>query len=249
MGALDGMRILVTGGASGIGETTAAVLAERGATVATMDRSEIAAAPGVHVVADVTDDAAVRAGVAAAVKALGGLDGLVLCAGIGARGDVTANDDAEWQRVWDVNVMGVVRVARAALAALRASDRAAIVTISSIAAMVGLPQRAAYSSSKGAVHALTLAMAADLVGEGIRVNAVSPGTADTPWVQRLLAAADDPVAERLALEARQPHGRLVSAREVAVAAASLVSPDAGSTTGTVLSVDGGVTGLRLPPRR
>ena len=93
---------------------------------------------------------------------------------------------------------------------------------------------------------LTLAMAADFVKEGIRVNCVNPGTADTPWVGRLLAAASDPVAERQALEARQPIGRLVSAEEVANAILYLANPRQGSTTGTVLAVDGGVSGLRLP---
>ena len=95
---------------------------------------------------------------------------------------------------------------------------------------------------------LTLAMAADLIREGIRVNAVNPGTADTPWIGRLLARAEDPAAERAALEARQPHGRLVSAREVAAAIAFLASPASGSTTGTALAIDGGMAGLRLRPR-
>jgi 2-keto-3-deoxy-L-fuconate dehydrogenase len=95
------------------------------------------------------------------------------------------------------------------------------------------------------VLSLTMAMAADLIAEGIRVNAVNPGTADTPWVGRLLDAAPDPAAERAALEARQPHGRLVAADEVADAIAYLASPSAGSTTGTWLAVDGGMAGLRL----
>jgi NAD(P)-dependent dehydrogenase (short-subunit alcohol dehydrogenase family) len=144
-----------------------------------------------------------------------------------------------------VNVVGMVRVARAALPALRQSDAAAIVNTSSIAATAGLPQRALYSASKGAVLSLTLAMAADLIGEGIRVNAVNPGTADTPWVARLLDKAPDPAAERVALEARQPHGRLVAAEEVAGAVCYLASPASGSTTGTWLAVDGGMAGLRL----
>ena len=119
----------------------------------------------------------------------------------------------------------------------------------SIASWAGLPRRAVYSASKGALYALTLAMAADHVADGIRVNGVAPGTADTPWVGRLLDAADDPVAERAALEARQPMGRLVTADEVAHAIAYLASPLSASTTGTVLAVDGGMLGLRLPPPR
>jgi NAD(P)-dependent dehydrogenase (short-subunit alcohol dehydrogenase family) len=99
------------------------------------------------------------------------------------------------------------------------------------------------------VLSLTLAMAADHLGDGVRVNCVNPGTADTPWVGRLLAVADDPAAERRALEARQPMGRLVSAEEVAAAVLYLASPASSSVTGTALAVDGGMSGLRLPPRR
>jgi NAD(P)-dependent dehydrogenase (short-subunit alcohol dehydrogenase family) len=103
--------------------------------------------------------------------------------------------------------------------------------------------------TKGAVLSLTLAMAADHLHEGIRVNCVNPGTADTPWIDRLLARAEDPAAERAALEARQPHGRLVSAAEVAAAIAFLASPSSGSTTGVALAIDGGMSGLRLAPRQ
>src|SRR6266508_1567122 len=117
-----------------------------------------------------------------------------------------------------------------------------------LAATAGLPQRALYSATKGAVYSLTLAMAADQVGEGIRVNAVCPGTADTPWVRRLLNAAPDPEAELAALKARQPMGRLVAADEVAASIAYLASPLAASTTGTILAVDGGMQGLRLRPK-
>jgi NAD(P)-dependent dehydrogenase (short-subunit alcohol dehydrogenase family) len=141
----------------------------------------------------------------------------------------------------------MARVARHALPYLRKSPAAAIVNTCSIAAWAGLPQRALYSASKGAVYALTLAMAADHVREGIRVNCVAPGTADTPWVSRLLDQAADPAAERAALNARQPTGRLVSADEVANAIAYLASPLSGATVGTVLAVDGGMHGLRLRP--
>ncbi|MFD0744037.1 SDR family NAD(P)-dependent oxidoreductase [Phytohabitans flavus] len=195
--------------------------------------------------ADVRDDASVRAGVAAAADALGGLDVLVNNAGIGAQGTIETNPDDDWLRVLDVNVVGIVRVSRAALPYLRASEHAAIVNTCSIAATAGLPARALYSASKGAVQSLTLAMAADHVREGIRVNCVNPGTVDTPWVRRLLDTAADPEAEIAALRARQPTGRLVSAEEVAAAIAYLASPAAGSTTGTVLAVDGGMQGLRL----
>jgi NAD(P)-dependent dehydrogenase (short-subunit alcohol dehydrogenase family) len=240
------MRALVTGGASGIGRAAALRLQADGAQVAVLDLDVSGAQPPlIGVQADVTDDAAVRAAVDTAASRLGGLDVLVSNAGIGAAGTVEDNDDDEWRRVFDVNVFGMARVARAALAHLRRSEQPAIVLTSSVAATAGLPQRVLYSATKGAVLSMTLAMAADLVGEGIRVNCVTPGTADTPWVQRLLDAAPDPTAERAALEARQPIGRLVSAEEVAEAIAYLASPAAGSTTGTVLAVDGGMQGLRL----
>ena len=243
---MNGIRALVTGGASGIGRAAAELLMERGARVAVLDRDVSAAPAGALAIkADVTDAAAVMAAVDEAAEGLGGLDVLVNNAGIGAQGTIEANDDAEWHRVYDVNVVGLVRVARAALPHLRASERAAIVNTCSVAATAGLPNRALYSATKGAVLSLTLAMAADHLADGVRVNCVNPGTADTPWVQRLLDAADDPAAERAALEARQPIKRLVSAREIAEAIVYLASPAAASTTGTALGVDGGMQGLRL----
>ena len=250
MSDFEGLRALVTGGASGIGLATAQLIAARGGRVAVLDLDPSGVAePLLGVKADVTDDASVRAAVDAVAGEFGGLDVVVNNAGIGAQGDVAANDDDQWRRVLDVNVIGLARVSRAALPHLRKSDAAAIVNTASIAATAGLPKRALYSASKGAVLALTMAMAADHVADGIRVNCVHPGTADTPWVGRLLDAAADPVAERAALEARQPIGRLVSADEVAHAIAYLASPLSGSTTGTALTVDGGFTGLRLPARR
>ncbi|MFJ4191846.1 SDR family NAD(P)-dependent oxidoreductase [Kitasatospora sp. NPDC089509] len=243
-----GLRAVVTGGASGIGLATARLLAARGAEVAVLDLDPTGAEKPLHGLrADVADDASVRAAVAEAAERLGGIDVLVNNAGIGVAGTVADNPDEEWHRVLDVNVLGIVRTTRAALPHLRRSAHAAVVNTCSIAATAGLPQRALYSASKGAVLSLTLAMAADHVREGIRVNCVNPGTVDTPWVGRLLSAAEDPAAERAALNARQPHGRLVTAEEVAAAIGYLASPAAGSVTGTALAVDGGMAGLRLRP--
>ena len=241
-----GLVAVVTGGASGIGAATARLLQTRGARVAVMDRSIDGAPDGVLTLrCDLTDSSGVDEAVTTVVDELGGLDIVVNNAGIGAVGDVAQNDDAEWARVLDVNVIGIARVTRAALPHLRRSPHAAVVNTCSAVAFVGVKQRALYSASKGAVLALTLAMAADHAAEGIRVNAVAPGTADTPWVARLLSAAEDPDAAAEALRQRQPLGRLVTADEVAHAIASLASPSAASTTGTVLRVDGGMTSLRL----
>ena len=243
---LDGLAALVTGGASGIGLATARLLSERGARVAVLDRDPDDLPPPLDGLrADVADERQVAEAVAAAAQRLGGLDIVVNNAGIGAQGTVEDNPTEEWLRVYAVNVLGVVHVSRAALPHLRRSRSAAIVNTCSIAASAGLPQRALYSATKGAVQSLTLAMAADHVREGIRVNCVNPGTADTPWVGRLLDAADDPGAERAALEARQPMGRMVSAEEVAEAIVYLGTSSA--TTGTALHVDGGMQGLRLRP--
>ncbi len=239
---------VVTGGASGIGAATAKLLAERGARVAVLDRdvADVDSTAFAAVACDVTSTAAVDAAISDVVSRLGGIDILVNNAGIGAVGDVTENGDDEWHRVLDVNVVGIARVTRAAMPHLRESPHAAIVNTCSVVATVGVPQRAVYAASKGAVAALTLAMAADHVADGVRVNAVTPGTADTPWVERLLEQSGDAAAAAEALRARQPMGRLVSADEVAYAIAYLASPMSASTTGTILSVDGGMSGLRLP---
>lgn len=250
MNDFNGLVAIVTGGASGIGAAVANELGSRGALVAVLDLDPSSVAESDTVLpqrCDVGDDESVRAAVAAVAQRFDRIDIVVNNAGIGAAGDVAENSDDEWQRVWNVNVLGMVRVARAALPFLRVSPAAAVVSTGSIAATLGLPQRALYSATKGAVHALTRAMAVDHLDDGIRVNAVAPGTADTPWVGRLLDRADDPTAERAALNARQPHGRLVTAAEVATAVAYLASPQSGSTNGVCLAVDGGMG--TMAPRR
>ncbi|WP_203568325.1 SDR family NAD(P)-dependent oxidoreductase [Aestuariimicrobium ganziense] len=245
-GEFEGLVALVTGGASGIGAATADMLAAQGAKVAVLDLNT-EASPHFAVRCDVSDAESVDDAVADVVEQFGQLDIVINNAGVGAAGDVTANTDQQWHQVLDINVVGIARVSRAAMPHLRESKHAAIVNTASIASTVGLPQRALYCASKAAVLGLTLAMATDHLREGIRVNCVAPGTADTPWVGRLLAAAQDPEAERAALEARQPHGRLVSADEVARAICYLANPNNSSTIGVCLAVDGGMDSLRPRP--
>ncbi|MEV7631858.1 SDR family oxidoreductase [Microbacterium sp. NPDC089318] len=241
----DGLVAVVTGGASGIGAATVAELAGRGARVAIIDRAAPTVGDALAVVADLGSSAGIDAAIDEIARTLGGIDVLINNAGIGAAGDVAANDDAEWHRVLDINVVGTARVTRAALPWLRRSGHASVVNTASVAGTNGLRHRALYSASKGAVIALTYAMAADHLADGIRVNAVAPATADTPWVQRIVDSAEDAAAAAENLRGRQPMGRLVSAAELAFAIANLASPLAGSTTGTVVTVDGGLSTLRV----
>ncbi|WGL50553.1 SDR family NAD(P)-dependent oxidoreductase [Nocardioides sp. BP30] len=244
----DGLVAVVTGGSDGIGLAVGLELAARGARVASLDLAvddlpeEIT---GFR--CDVTDRASVQAAVAQVVDRLGGIDVLVNNAGVSAVGTVEELGDEDWHRVLDVNVVGMARSSAAALPHLRASRHPAIVNMCSIGALNGLPQRVAYNASKGAVLALTYAMATDYVGEGIRVNCVSPGTVHTGFVDRMLARFPDPEREKAALDARQATGRMVTPEEVADAVAYLASPRSGSTTGTALDVDGGITHLRPRP--
>ena len=243
----DGLVAIVTGGAQGIGAAISDRLAAGGARVAVLDINP-GNADHLWVKADLGDEASVTDAVAEVARHFGRIDIVVNNAAISAFGTVVDNDDAEWARILSVNVTGIARMARAAFPHLLESPSAAIVNLGSIAATAGIQQRALYSAAKGAVLGLTRAMAADHLAQGIRVNCVNPGTADTPWVERLIAATDDPAAERAALEARQPHGRLVRPEEIADAVAYLASPRSGSTTGTTLAVDGGMQELRLRPR-
>lgn len=241
------LAAVVTGGASGIGKAVSELFLAEGAKVAVLDLNPAGAPEGTLALqCDVSNRASVEKAVEAAAKEFGGIDIVINNAGIGAQGQVDANDDAEWEKVLNVNVVSVARVTAAALPYLRRSKTAAVVNTSSIAATAGLPDRVLYSATKGAIYSMTLAMAADHVREGIRVNAVCPGTANTPWVMGgLMSKAENPEEELRALNSRQPHGRLVDPAEVARTIAFLASPLQGSTTGTAVAVDGGMQGLRL----
>ena len=246
---LEGMSAVVTGSGSGIGLATAKMLADYGVTVWGFDLTRGELPENLTWIrCDVTNNSEVDNAFAELAQYSASLDIVVNCAGIGAVGSIEGATDDEWSRVYQTNVVGIARVTSRALAMLRESTVGSVINICSIAATVGLPDRAVYSASKGAVLALTKAMAADCIEDRIRVNCVNPGTADTPWVDRLLSQADDPVAERTALNARQPMGRLVTADEVASAVCFLASPLQASTTGASLAVDGGMDGLRTRPR-
>lgn len=241
----EGCVVIVTGGSSGIGRATVARLAREGAQIAVFDREPVDTDDAVSFRVDVTKEDSVASAVQEVVARWGRIDIVVNCAGIGAAGGIGENDDAEWMRVYDINVLGAVRVIRAAIPHLIASQPSSVVNVGSAVALTGFPNRSLYTASKGALVALTRALAADHLQDGVRFNSVCPGTTETPWVQRLLDEAPDAGTERSRLESRQPHGRLVSADEVADAIAYLASPRALSTNGVSLSVDAGIESLYL----
>jgi NAD(P)-dependent dehydrogenase (short-subunit alcohol dehydrogenase family) len=246
-GAFDGQVALVTGAGSGIGRATALVLAERGATVVAADRdTEHAEATArrcggnsMGVGVDVRDENSVLAMFDRTDQAFAGsLRVVANIAGIGSTDPATTTSVEQWDDVFAVNARGVFLGCKHAVPRLIANGGGAIVNMASIAGLVGLRNRAAYCASKGAVIALTRALAIDHVGDGVRVNCVCPGTVDSPWVRRLVSD----VGESLdALRARQPMGRLGTPEEIAESVAYLASPAAGFVTGSALVIDGGLT--------
>ena len=242
-----GLVAIVTGAGSGIGLEVAKGLTERGATVFGFDinQGEMGSV-ATFIKCDIADATSVNSAFAEFKKASSKLDILINNAGIGSLTTVENETDEIWHKVLNVNVVGTARVSRAAIPLLRASKSAAIVNTASIAGTDGIPNRAAYSASKGAVLSLTLAMATDHLVDGIRVNAVNPATTDTPWVKKLLDQSPDAKAARTALESRQPMGRLVSPSEIASAIIFLASPIQASVTGTTINIDGGMHSLRIP---
>ena len=235
----EGRRALVTGAGSGIGEAVARGLHADGADVVLADLAgdrvqALAGELGPRAEAltlDVRDEDAVAA-------AMGGLDVLANIAGIGSTTNAPDTPLEVWEDVFAVNARGTFLCCKHAIPGMIERGGGAIVNTSSVAGLVGLPNRAAYCASKGAVLALTRALAIDHVRQGVRVNAVCPGTVDSPWVRRLV----DDVGESLdALRARQPMGRLGTTDEVAQAILYLASDAAAFITGTGLVIDGGLT--------
>jgi 2-keto-3-deoxy-L-fuconate dehydrogenase len=243
----SGLTAIITGAGSGIGLEVARGLKARGATVFGFDINEGEMAPvATFIRCDIGDGQSVTDAFTEFSKQSKQLDILINNAGIGSLTTVEHESDEIWEKVLNVNVIGTARVSRSAIPLLRKSKHPAIVNTASIAATDGIPNRAAYSASKGAVLTLTLAMATDHIKDKIRVNAVNPATTDTPWVQRLLNQSEDATAARDALEARQPMGRLVSPAEIASAIIFLASPLQASVTGTTINIDGGMHSLRIP---
>ena len=236
-----GRTAVVTGAASGIGHEIARMLVDRGATVAAVDLHTDGVPAGcLPVRADVSDPVAVEGVRDRVTRELGPVDVLMNNAGVGSTSDVVGCAVQEWDRVFAVNVRSVFLLMQAFLPSMLQREYGSIVNIASVLALVGARDRAAYSASKGAVVALTRQAAIQYAGTGVRCNCVCPGTVDSPWVARLLDAADDPDAARAALVARQPLGRLGTPEEVARAAVYLASDDAAFMTGSALVIDGGI---------
>jgi 2-keto-3-deoxy-L-fuconate dehydrogenase len=234
MGAMtfEGKRTLVTGAGSGIGAAVARLLAAKGAEVIVAGLSPEAVADELGaraIVLDVRDEQQVA-------PAMAELDVLVNVAGIGSTTNAPETTLEVWENVFAVNARGTFLCCKHAIPGMTARGGGSIVNIASVAALVGLRNRAAYCASKGAVVSLTRALAVDHVADGIRVNAIAPGTVDSPWVRRLV----EDVGESLdALRARQPLGRLGTPEEIAEAVAYLAAAE--FVTGSVLVIDGGLT--------
>jgi len=227
-----GKRVLVTGAGSGIGAAVARRLAAAGAEVVVADLEPAAVADelGAHALQlDVRDESQVAA-------AMAGLDVLVNGAGIGSTSSAPDTPVEVWDDVFAVNARGTFLCCKHAIPGMAARGGGSIVNVASVAALVGLRNRAAYCASKGAVVALTRALAVDHVGDGIRVNAVCPGTVDTPWVHRLVGEAGETLDD---LRARQAMGRLGTPDEIAEAILYLAAAE--FVTGSVLVIDGGLT--------
>ncbi|MDQ3429702.1 MAG: glucose 1-dehydrogenase [Actinomycetota bacterium] len=249
MERLEGKRTIVTGAGSGIGRAIALRLASEGARIVLADVDE-AAARGVAAEidaqtlvqkTDVTKTSDVETLVGRAVSEWGGLDVMVNNAGVGVAGTAVTTTEEEYERVMDVCVRGTFLGMKHAIPAMAESGGGSVINMSSVAALVGLVDRAVYSAAKGAILAMTRASAIDHVGDGVRVNCVAPGTVDTPWVARITSGYDDPEEARANMQARQPHGRFVTPEEIAAMAAYLAADESASVIGACMIVDGGVT--------
>ena len=249
MKRLEDKRAVVTGASAGIGRAIALRMSKEGARVAIADLDEegakkvAAELEGDSLVhqADVTQEQEVEALVRRVVGEWNGLDVMVNNAGVGVAATTPETVEEDWDVVLDVCLKGTFFGMKYAIRAIRQSGGGSVINMSSIAALVGVADRAAYSAAKGGILSLTRAAAIDHVEEGVRVNCIAPGTVDTPWVARITAGYEDPEDAREKMKARQPHGRLVSPEEIAAMAAYLASDEADSVVGACMVVDGGMT--------
>jgi NAD(P)-dependent dehydrogenase (short-subunit alcohol dehydrogenase family) len=237
-----GRSAVVTGAGSGIGFEIARKLHAEGAWVLAADVDTSGVPGGCESMrVDVAHEPDVVAMVSRAVDKRGRLDLLFNNAGIASVTDVVDCTAEEWDRVFGVNARGVFLGCHHGVKQMLSQGGGVIVNTASVAGLVGLPDRAAYCSSKGAVIALTKQIAVQYARQGIRCNCVCPGTVDSPWVTRLLAQAEDPERARSALVQRQPLGRLAESTEIADAVLYLASDAAAFVTGSALVIDGGLT--------
>jgi NAD(P)-dependent dehydrogenase (short-subunit alcohol dehydrogenase family) len=236
---LDGKVTVVTGGSSGIGAAIVERFRSEGAEVVVLD-----VAPAADLVCDVTDPDAVDAAFAEVVDRHGRLDVLVTSAGIAHVGTLTTTTPEDVDRLLAVNVKGVYHCMRSAVTRMQRGG--AICNLASIASVTGIPDRFAYSMTKGAVLTMTYSVATDHVDAGIRCNAISPARVHTPFVDRFIADAYPGQEEEMfaTLAATQPMGRMARPDEVAALAAYLCSDEAAFVTGTNHLIDGGFTGIR-----
>jgi NAD(P)-dependent dehydrogenase (short-subunit alcohol dehydrogenase family) len=249
MDRLEGRRVIVTGSGAGIGRAIALRLAAEGARVALADVDEEAAKKVASEIegetlvrrTDVTRADEVEALVASTVEVWDGLDVMVNNAGVGVAATVVDTTEQDYERVMDVCVRGTLLGMKYAIPAISESGGGSVINMSSVAALVGIADRAVYSAAKGAILSLTRAAAIDHVEEGVRVNCIAPGTVDTPWIDRITSGYDDPEEARAKMQARQPHSRFVAPEEIAAMAAYLASDEAASCIGACMIVDGGVT--------
>ena len=249
MERLEGKRAVITGAGAGIGRAIALRLAGEGARVALADVDGGAAEKVASEIAgetmarrtDVTRADEVEALVSSVVEGWGGLDVMVNNAGVGVAATAVATTEEDYDRVMDVCVRGTLLGMKYAIPAIRDSGGGSVINMSSVAALVGITDRAVYSAAKGAILSLTRAAAIDHVEEGVRVNCIAPGTVDTPWVSRITSGYDDPDQARANMQARQPHKRFVTPEEIAAMAAYLASDESASAVGACMVVDGGMT--------
>lgn len=241
-GRLAGLTAIVTGASSGIGEAIAARFAAEGATVFAASRSEVELDGATWVGTDVADSDSVDALIAAAVDATGRLDAIVNNAGVQVEKPIEDTTDDEYDLVMDVNVRGVFNCCRAAVRQMASQDGGgSIINIGSIAGNVADHQMAVYNASKGAVHALTRAIATDNGRQGVRCNAISPGWIMTALADAAFDLADDPSAARAAATAKHPVGRMGDPADIAGLAVYLASAESGFVSGSCFTIDGGLT--------